>query len=809
MPKRNGPAQPLGGMLPKDRPQPLQQAQQLQHALRTPSKELLHVPVPHQQQPQHQQHQQQPLQQHQPQQVQQPEQPPPPQQPLHQHPQQQPRQQPHPLKKIKTEPREAAQHAQAHPPPPSEQPEPKRSRQQPDMAMGAPTPARSGSNLGGFASPPRQGGDGITRALSEIRRQLETVSDVEGVRELLGALPSCVLVGGIAARRELVGALLGDHGVAQSAAALLVAPGMRQPVALELRYGGQDFGSLNNPEAEQWLRAVSDGVSQALGQRLKTDQLRLRICAMGCASLDALSLPELVCQEDTDAAQPKVEEMRSQYLGQSANLLVCLEPGAPLELCRRFDARLQRTVLLGAASPGGQMLCGVPAARSLEEKFAAVCRRFEPQWQSNLERFEVRLVRAQTEAREAERHECSEEMLRRARSAGLSFSRALQQIISGAPGCNAGALTLEEELMEFAATAAKGQCFSKGLSAQDTAAAAVDLFAHFDGVEGYANYLRTEVGVPGADMALNGGAAWARLLAEIEVAMRLSHPPPEELAGLMLAAIRLGGTGVHGHQRWEDVASKLMLSIAHEPLRQRIRYVTARIMWVLKRQKAAISEWMSTVSDGPAAKLYSPLFSQHVAILRQYPIVRDLVFSAYDEAASTVAEEVLKNLEGTLMAACINPEIMLRPSTEPVLDVNQVDPPKSRSDRFEDERKRVAGEMRKRDDLGGGLPVPLRDRIFEPSEAARTLPFVELKLRHAFAVLTDILSNHTFAFADTSLAALCRRHVDEAMNNISFNGDQQKVLATRHAELEEVAQQVESRLGAVRKCITALRNSGA
>merc|ERR1740123_1424828 len=91
--------------------------------------------------------------------------------------------------------------------------------------------------------------------------------------------------------------------------------------------------------------------------------------------------------------------------------------------------------------------------------------------------------------------------------------------------------------------------------------------------------------------------------------MRLSHPPPEELANLMLNAVRAGGTGVHGHQRWEDVASKLMLSLAFEPLRRRIRYVAARTIWVLKIQKNAVSEWMSNISEGPAARLYSPLFT--------------------------------------------------------------------------------------------------------------------------------------------------------------------------------------------------------
>lgn len=676
---------------------------------------------------------------------------------------------------------------------------------------------------------------GIAWVLSEVRTQLEAIADVEGVPELLDRFPECVLLGGIAARRELVAALLGEHAVAASAAALLVAPGMRQPVALELRCGAEDFGPANGPEAEAWLRSVAQAAGQALGHRLKVDALRLRLSAMGCANLDVIDLPE---RSGSAAASPKIEEMRQRHIGSAANLLVCLEPGAPLELCKRFDPMLKRTVLIGAAASAAQAggddalpastLCGPAAARALEERFAALCRERLPQWLQHLERLELRLSRSQKEARDLEQRESSEEVLRRARSAGLSFGRALQHVISGAPGCQAGALTLEEELAEFAAAAKKGQCetgdagMGRAMSAREAAGAAEEVFASFNGVAGYAAYLRDQVHIPAADVPLNGGAAWTRLLAEIEVAMRLAHPPQKELENLMVTAMRAAGTGVHGHQRWEDVASKLMLSVSFEPLRRRVRYVAARVVWVLKHQKATVSEWMSMLSEGPASKRYSPLFTEHLDVLRAYPIVRDLVFTAYDKAAAAIGEQVLKNLEGTLVAACINPDIMLRPSTEPDLDPNKVDAaaaaaaaavgqppnPSSGQSTTAESRKRVAVEMKRRSGRSGGLPLQLQDRVFEPSEARQIMPFVEAKLRNAFAVLARVLANQAFAFADTSMTYLCHRRVDEAMTSIEFSPEQSKALMQRHEELEAIARQVEGRLLGVRKCIAALRGSG-
>lgn len=253
------------------------------------------------------------------------------------------------------------------------------------------------------------------------------------------------------------------------------------------------------------------------------------------------------------------------------------------------------------------------------------------------------------------------ELLTKARSAGFSFGRALQEVIQGTPGCCAGALTLEEELLDFASCA--GQCGADFLRPEDAASAAQAVFESFGGVRAYSSYLRNEVKcldsqkraetcrkrsgparIPGADVALNGGASWRRLLAEVEVAVRLASPPQEAMKNIALSAICAGGTGVHGHQRWEDVASKLMLSIAFEPLLTRLRYVCGRAMWLLRHQKLAVSEWMCFLAEGPGARIASPLFTQHLSVMRSCPVVRDLVYAAYDDAVAAVGARIRSRL---------------------------------------------------------------------------------------------------------------------------------------------------------------------
>lgn len=665
--------------------------------------------------------------------------------------------------------------------------------------------------------------NGIAWVLSEVRAQLESIMDADGVRQQLEQFPECVLLGCIAARRELVSALLGEQAHANSAAAALVAPGMRQPLAIELRCTpnaktkGLDLSSFKGPEADAWLASVSQAASGALGSRLKVDSLRLRLSGVGFANLDVVDLPE----KGVPGAPilPKVEEMRIRHLGNTSNLIVCLEAGPPLELARRFDPSLKRTVLIGAAAVAmngaregmlpPEVQCGPVAARALEDRFMKMCIERAPKWITGLEQLEVRMTKSMRGAQEVAHGESGSALLSRARAAGLSFGRALQHVVGGTPNVTTGALALEDELLEFAAAAASSTCgIGQSLTGKEAAAAAEELWSSFGGIEGYIAYLRDNVGISSADVPLNGGAAWHRLMEEIEVAMRLVHPSAKDLKELAICAVQCGGTGLHGHQRWDDVAAKLLLEIAYEPLRRRIRYVAARVNWALQQQKNSVAEWMESVQQGPASRLHSPLFGQNLRVLVSSPIARDLVFNAFDKAAANVSTTLLKNLEGTLSAACLNPKIMLRPST--MVDMQVPASTTSTDDKRptkEQVRARVKEEMKRRSGpSGGGVPVGLRDRTFEPSEAQKALPSLEKSLCRAFKTLANTLANQAFAFADTSLSALCRRNVDEAMNAIEFSPEQQRALDAREAELQATATQERERVDKVRKCLVSLKS---
>merc|ERR1719324_845560 len=92
-----------------------------------------------------------------------------------------------------------------------------------------------------------------------------------------------------------------------------------------------------------------------------------------------------------------------------------------------------------------------------------LCLERAPKWITGLEQLESRLSKTLLDAQEVAATESSNMLLSRARAAGLSFGRALQHVVGGTPCCTAGALTLEEELMDFAAAAASSTCGIEGV----------------------------------------------------------------------------------------------------------------------------------------------------------------------------------------------------------------------------------------------------------------------------------------------------------------------------------------------------------
>lgn len=451
------------------------------------------------------------------------------------------------------------------------------------------------------------------------------------------------------------------------------------------------------------------------------------------------------------------------------------------------------------------LFAGVPD-QGLEERVAKITQNKMPRWIADMENLATYLGKSLAEYKSMARAESGMELLRRVRAAGLGFGGALQHVVSGTAGCGSTDMTLEEELMEFSAAMASTKCWAGSrVTGQEARVAAEELWSSFNGVERYTAYVRENLGMGSVDMPLNGGAAWHRLTKEIEIAMRLVHPSVKHVQELVIATVQAGGTGLRGNQDWDDIAAKLLLEIAYEPLRRRIHYVVARVSWALQQLKSSVVELMATAADMPASRMYSPLFPQHLDIVRSGPLARDLILGAFDEATSNVATKLLKHLEGTLNAMCFNPRIMRRPSTGPdcVKEILKPCQP-SRA------RDRVKAEMAlRRGSAHDGLLTSLQDLTFIPSEAEKVLPRVQKDLYRVFKVLANLLSDQTAMFADTSVLVFSNRQLDETMNAIQLSPEQWKVMDAREGELQTKVTKARNRLNKLQHCIASMKSASS
>lgn len=449
-----------------------------------------------------------------------------------------------------------------------------------------------------------------------------------------------------------------------------------------------------------------------------------------------------------------------------------------------------------------QQLDEFPDVKLLGEEHAnKMCRARMPKWITGMERIGMVLAKSLREYEEMANLETGRALLRRVHAAGLGFSGALHHVVSGVPSCTTTAMTLKEELTEFSVAVSSSTCGLIGK--QEASIAAEELWSSFNGIESYTAYLHKSIGISSVDEPLNGGAAWHRLTKEVEIAMRLVHPSAKQVEDLASAAVQSGGTGVHGNQCWDDVAAKLLIEIAYDPLMRRIRYVVARVSWALQKLRSSVVELMATAGDRPASFMYSPLFSQHLQIVNSSAIARDLIFNAFDQATNNVSTMLLKHLQGSLNAMCLNPRIVRRPSTVPDHPGEILKPCQPK-----DARSRVKAEMNLRSaSMGAGLLTCLNDLTFNPSEASQVLSSVQQDLCQTFKTIANMLANQTAAFVDTSILVLCNRHLDTSMNTIQLTQEQRLVLDTRERELQASAAQARRRLGKVQQCTVSMKSA--
>ncbi|CAK0788521.1 unnamed protein product [Prorocentrum cordatum] len=339
-----------------------------------------------------------------------------------------------------------------------------------------------------------------------------------------------------------------------------------------------------------------------------------------------------------------------------------------------------------------------------------------------------------------------------------------------------GALTLQDELEQFAADVASGACGGRGgpMAGPGMPEALSELWAGFGGAaKGYASFVEEVAKVPCPGEALGAGAAWRRLLAEVEVALLLAHLGGQAMAYIGLAQAQAPSGSCGGLLPDGVVARKVMMSVVLPPLQRRARYVAARVQWWLRRQAALSLERMRTPAEHLPGKLHSPTLARCRAALCSGPAVASLVEEALDVAAAAASAQVLSDLDAVLAAGCLHPRLLLLPGTRPDEGLVGLEvAPRSGA------KRRVLEEMQARASV--------------PAHGTQTRALVAA----CFRKLRTAVAGKAVGLALVAQAAFANRLIDEAARSEQLGSGRCAALTAEHERLTEAGRQAASRASA-------------
>jgi len=513
--------------------------------------------------------------------------------------------------------------------------------------------------------------------------------------------------------------------------------------------------------------------------------------------------------ESQEAAPKRLRPLRSEPLDTLPSYIAAVElSNMAFALGTSFEAPWERELLesLPARSLLEQALLEQPlGAGPLENastaaclQVAKLCSERHALWLPAIDRWERKLSETCHRTREAASRSTPEEVLQEAKRVGATFGRALQRVADGVPGGNPrdqGAMTLEEELHCFAEDVALGRCglpaacasrtqgCSTLLSTDQVLDTARSLWNGFGGVRGYAHYLKDSAQLPGAGLALNGGAAWQRLVAEVEIAVRLAHLQPEAVTGLDHLIVQLEGAKALGGQSWDDVAQRLMHALAMAPLQRVSHYVVSRMAWALQQQKVAAMRWLETCGSRLADQLYTPPCVQEPS-----RAANELVTGAADKSSVAAVLPLFHCLNATIRTGCYSPHMLMRPqisvdsALHPLFDPGTTSPVQASA------KQRVCQEMKQRTSAA---------QVVKP-------PNLQSALCHSFAELRLALASHVRALGNSALMLFGNRSFDEALAASDLDVDQSRALEARSKELEASSARIEYQATTARRCIAAV-----
>mmetsp|Transcript_3651 Transcript_3651/g.6439 ORF Transcript_3651/g.6439 Transcript_3651/m.6439 type:complete len:728 (-) Transcript_3651:51-2234(-) len=378
-------------------------------------------------------------------------------------------------------------------------------------------------------------------------------------------------------------------------------------------------------------------------------------------------------------------------------------------------------------------------------------------------------------------------ILHTTRDCGTSFASALKEVMEGKINVTSGRMTLKNELRAFHEHHQKlGPDHFVMLPSED-----------FCGLDDYLDYLVNDSRIGAADVEVNGGAQFRRVMAEVEIFLRFSEIAVETKKRDVIQARGVSMSSL----TWRDVVVKLLSNEAHLPLQRRVQYVGERIKWFFQIQKEAVIDFMSSLEGSPSAAMYPTTLWKHAKLIRQNEMIKHLVFSTYDQACARQLNQFIELFENMLTSTFANPWVFLKGATHGAY----ADDTDATLPSIDDTKERIPKEIQSRSGIETTLSKWLLDIPTEAHQIDEAVDKVQMLVLKTYSFIRSQVCDQVELFAESFFKLPMLRRLEEDMNRMGLSEQDKTNYQARRSRLEGDVKKVRENLTEVEDCIARLQ----
>jgi GTPase SAR1 family protein len=369
------------------------------------------------------------------------------------------------------------------------------------------------------------------------------------------------------------------------------------------------------------------------------------------------------------------------------------------------------------------------------------------------------------------------------RSCGESFAGALNMVMEGSLNVTVGRMDLPTEMRLFHEHHAKnGSKHFVMLPSED-----------FAGLDDYVEYLTTEINLGAHNAEVNGGAQFRRVMGEVEIFLRFSEIAVETKKRDVIQARGVSMSSL----TWRDVVVKLLGNEAHLPLQHRVQYVGERLKWFFEIQKEVVIDFMVSIEGTPAAMMLSPLLPKHGKLIKQNAMIKNLIFTAYDEAVDRQLKQFIHLFSNMLTSTFSNPWVNLKKGT--------LDHAVEEEDDGAGTKMRIPEEIESRSGMDRILNGWLMQIPEDPVHIDEAVDKVQMLVLKMYSYIRSQVCDQLELFTESFFKLPMLRRLNEDMSNIKIDASNQKKYVDRRETLGQQVEDTKSSIEEVNWCINRLQ----